>query len=258
MIKNLVKKLVASFGYEIRTAPTYDLGEEASKSIASIRPYTMLPHGRLVTLYQQVVFCEKHAVPGSFVECGVWKGGAVGLMALANIKHGLERRHMHLFDSFQEICEPDESVDGEEVIERVRKKVGNISLDGKLEPLTGVYDSIGGPGTLEENQELLEKTLGYESDYLHYHVGWFQETLPDVSPELGDIAILRLDGDWYASTKICLEYLYAKVVSGGFVIIDDYGAYEGCRKAVDEFIEENQLKVYLNHVDNICRYWIKP
>jgi len=258
MIKEFIKRLASSLGYEINKTQIYDLGEEANKEIIKIRSNTMLPYGRLVTLYQQVVFCEKHSVPGSFVECGVWKGGAVGLIALANMKHGVERRHIHLFDSFQEICAPDESVDGEEVVEKVRKKWGNVSLGGELEPLTGVYDSIGGPGTLEENQELLEKTVGYESKYLHYHVGWFQETLPVVSSDIDSIAILRLDGDWYASTKICLEHLYAKVVSGGFVIIDDYGGYEGCRKAVDEFIQANNLKAYLSQVDSSCRYWIKP
>ena len=258
MIKMSLKKLAASLGYEISKTQVYDLGEEASKAIAKIRSHTMLPQGRLITLYQQVAFCEKHSVPGSFVECGVWKGGAVGLMALANMRYGVNRRHIHLFDAFQEICEPDESVDGENAVKEVRKELGNLSLEGRLEPLTGVYDSIGGPGTLEENQELLERVVGYDSKYLHYHVGWFQETVPVVSSDIENIAILRLDGDWYASTKICLEYLYAKVVSGGFVIIDDYGAYEGCKKAVDEFIEENQLEVYLNHVDSICRYWIKP
>lgn len=258
MIKSLLKKIVSSFGYEVKKAQCYDLNEEAIRAIKQIRSHTMLPQERLITLYQQVVFCEKHAVQGCFVECGVWKGGAVGLMALANMEYGSSRRHIHLFDSFQEICEPDESVDGKRVMESVRKKLGNVSLEGRLEPLIGVYDAIGGPGTLEQNQVLLEKTIGYDADYLHYHVGWFQETLPVVSPGLGDIAILRLDGDWYASTKICLEYLYEKVVPGGFVIIDDYGAYEGCRKAVDEFMQKNNLNVYLNHVDSICRYWIKP
>lgn len=258
MVKNLLKRLAGKFGYEIRKVPSYDFGEEAGAAIERIRPYTMLPQGRLVTLYQQVAYCEKHSMPGSFVECGVWKGGAVGLMALANMKHTVHRRHLHLFDSFQEICQPDESVDGQADVARIKRKLGRASLSGELEPITGVYDSIGGPGTLEENRQLLERILGYDAEYLHYHVGWFQETLPVKSSEIDSIAILRLDGDWYASTKICLDYLYAKVVSGGFVIIDDYGAYEGCKKAVDEFIEDNQLEVYLNHVDSICRYWIKP
>jgi hypothetical protein len=107
------------------------------------------------------------------------------------------------------------------------------------------------------NRELLENTIGYDPTYLHYHQGWFQETLPREAHKTGEIAILRLDGDWYASTSICLDYLYHQVVSGGFVIIDDYGCYEGCKKAVDEFMELQGIQLYLNRIDNEGRYWIK-
>ena len=69
---------------------------------------------------------------------------------------------------------------------------------------------------------------------------------------------MRLDGDWYASTKVCLDCLYDKVVSGGFVIVDDYGYYEGCRKAVDEFIDKKRVEVFLSQIDYGCVYWIKP
>jgi hypothetical protein len=217
----------------------------------------MLSDERLVTLYQQVVFCELHNIAGSFVECGVWKGGAVALMARANLIHGSNRRHIHLFDSFQEICEPDRAVDGEKAVQEVGIWSGG-GCSGKLEPVRGFYDSLGGPGTLKGNKDLLEQIIGYDPAFLHYHEGWFQETLPRDHENIGDIAILRLDGDWYASTKICLEYLYDKVVPGGFVIIDDYGAYEGCKKAVDEFTRKRNIAAYLNHIDEVGRYWIKP
>ena len=85
-----------------------------------------------------------------------------------------------------------------------------------------------------------------------------QDTLPRDSSRIESIAILRLDGDWYASTKVCLDHLYDKVVSGGFVIVDDYGYYEGCKKAVDEFIEERGLEVFLSQVDSGCVYWTRP
>lgn len=71
------------------------------------------------------------------------------------------------------------------------------------------------------------------------------------------IAILRLDGDWYASTQICLEHLYDLVVPSGFVIVDDYGTYDGCRKAVDEFIAARGLTIHLEPVDSECHCWIK-
>jgi O-methyltransferase len=224
MIKKILKNTAAQLGYEIqKKAPLrelgYDLEGEAGELIHRVQPYTMLSRERLVTLYQQVIHCERNAIEGDFVECGVWKGGAVALMALANLKSGSLRRNIHLFDAFT--------------------------------------DSFGGPGSLEGNQDLLTKEMGYDSAFLHFHKGWFQETLPKDSSQISHIAILRLDGDWYASTRICLEFLYDKVVRGGFVIIDDYGTYEGCRKAVDEFRQKNKISDYLHHIDQPGRYWIK-
>jgi hypothetical protein len=178
-------------------------------------------------------------------------------MALANMKYGSRRRHIHLFDSFEDICEPDAAVDGARAVREV-KKWSKGDATGKLQPLHGFYDAFGGPGSLEGNRALLERTIGYDRNYLHYHKGWFQDTLPADAPGIGEIALLRLDGDWYASTKVCLEHLYDKVVKGGFVVVDDYGAYEGCRKAVDEFMQSRSIKAYLHHVDMECKYWIKP
>ena len=268
MVKRFVKVLAGSLGYDIRRKKAvvsesehrflgYDLGQEAYENILVVRSHTMVPYARLVTLYQQVVFCETHGIPGSFIECGTWKGGAVGLMALANLKHGSTRRHIHLFDSFEGIPEPDESIDGEKAVQQVRSVGGGAK--GRLVPVTGFYEKhADGVGTLETNKYLLETIIGYDSSFLHYHKGWFQNTLPRVAPEIGDIAILRLDGDWYASTKACLEYLYGKVVSGGFVIVDDYGCYEGCKKAIDEFMKQKRVRAYLSHIDIEGRYWIKP
>jgi hypothetical protein len=237
----------------------YYLEEEANENILKVRAYTMLSYVRLVTLYQQAVHCEKHGIPGSFVECGVWKGGAVGLMALANLNHGKYRRNIHLFDAFDDICEPDPRIDGQKALSEVKRLVGsNREITGELKPIRGIYNAFGGFGRLEENKKLLEEVIGYSPEHLHYNKGWFQDTLPQVSSKMGDIAILRLDGDWYASTKVCLEYLYDSVVRGGFVIVDDYGHYEGCRKAVDEFIGQRELTVFLSQVDYTCVYWIKP
>jgi hypothetical protein len=237
----------------------YPLEGEANECIKKIRAYTMLPYLRLLVLYQQAVFCEKHQIKGSFVECGVWKGGAVGLMALVNSRYGRERRTIHLFDAFDDICQPDASVDGEEAIQSVKRLAGaDTETRGELKPIKGIYDSFGGCGSLEENKRLLEEIVGYDSEYLRYHKGWFQDTLPQSASEIEDISILRLDGDWYASIKVCLDYLYSKVVKGGFVIVDDYGYLDGCRKAVDEFLEKNNITVYLNCVDSGCVYWIKP
>lgn len=270
-MKKTLKKLLNTAGFDlIRYRPPleanlnlheslgYELEGEATDCIQVIKDHTMLSKRRLVTLYQQVAYCEACEIPGSFVECGVWKGGAVGLMALANLRRARQRRHLHLFDAFQEICEPDAAVDGARAVQAVRELSGRPGRDrGKLEAIEGVYDRFGGPGTLQENQRLLEETIAYPSEFIHYHVGWFQDTVPADHQAIGPIAILRLDGDWYHSTKVCLEYLFDKVETGGVVILDDYGTYDGCRRAVDEFIRLRQIPVYLASVDKDCRFFVK-
>jgi hypothetical protein len=234
------------------------LEAEATECIHVVKNNTMLSKRRLVTLYQQVAYCEEHEIVGSFVECGVWKGGAIGMMALANLRHGRLRRHLHLFDAFQEICEPDAAVDGERALREVREFARKSGHDkGKLQPVSGVYDRFGGPGTLEENRQLLGTIIGYPKEFIHYHVGWFQNTIPADHQNIGSIAILRLDGDWYASTKVCLEYLFEKVVRGGVVIIDDYGTYEGCKRALDEYMKLNKIQAYLAPIDRDCRFLVK-
>jgi len=276
MLKKLIRSSLSSLGYEVRRKGKasvnqdvgflsdvnrklgYYLEEEANENILKVRAYTMLPYVRLVTLYQQAVHCEKSGIQGSFVECGVWKGGAIGLMALANIRHGKVPRHIHLFDAFDDICEPDAKIDGEKALNEVKLYAGiDSEMSGRLKPIKGIYNAFGGYGSLEENKRLLEEVIEYDPDYLHYHKGWFQNNLPKDASEIESIAILRLDADWYASTQVCLDYLYDKVTQNGFVIVDDYGYYEGCQKAVDEFIEKRNLKVFLNHVDYGCIYWIK-
>jgi len=264
MVKKLVRRALDRAGFEITrkqaplslTFPTLD--EEGERMIRVVRPHTMVAHEGLVSLYSQALFCEAHSLPGDFVECGVWKGGAVGLMALANLRHSPVRRHLHLFDAFQEICEPDEAVDGERAIREVRSLSPNFGTKGQLVPLKGIYDGRGGPGSVAEIQALLVDRIDYDPAYLHCHRGWFQEVLPAERHGIERIALLRIDADWYASTKICLDYLFEKVVSGGFVIIDDYGAYEGCRKAVDEFVQASRKPLYLNVVNSEIRYLVVP
>lgn len=268
-MKRILKNMATTLGYEVRypvrkrpPAPTetegsnwgFDLEQEALEAIEQVKDHTMLSLPRLVTLYQQAAFCEEFEIGGSFVECGTWRGGSVGIMALANLRRGRARRHIHLFDSFESIPEPDEAVDGERAVREARECGGGA--EGRLVPLP-IYGSIGTPD-LAVNRELLEETIGYNSSFLHYHKGWFQDTVPSDAKQVGDIAILRLDGDWYASTKVCLDHLYDQVVSGGFVIIDDYGCYEGCKKATDEFMRQQQVRAFLHHIDATGRYWVKP
>jgi hypothetical protein len=260
--KAVFKNIVSGLGLELRRKPARQpesrpqSPDDLDDAYQLVQDHTMVAKEGLSCLYNQVVFCERNHLRGDFVECGVWKGGSVGIMALANLKHGRSRRQIHLFDAFDDICEPDAAVDGERAVREVREWSKDAETQGRLVPVKGIYDRFGGHGTLEGNRFLLENTIGYPGEWLHFYKGWFQETLPLHSPKITDIALLRIDADWYASTKVCLDHLYNKVVPGGFVIIDDYGAYEGCRKAVDEFISNLGRPMYLNHVNSEIRYLI--
>lgn len=179
-------------------------------------------------------------------------------MALGNLAYGRARRPIYLYDAYDDICEPDPEKDGERALKEVESFANRdrSTISGAIAPLTGVYDHLGGPGNEGEVFRLLTETLRYPASTTHICKGWFQDTVPKA--EVEQIAILRLDGDWYESTKVCLDNLYHRVVSGGFVIIDDYGTYEGCKLAVDEFLDALPAKPFLNFTNKDVRYWIKP
>jgi hypothetical protein len=103
-------------------------------------------------------------------------------------------------------------------------------------------------------ENFLVRHLGIDRSDLVFHTGWFQDTIPKA--DINDIALLRLDGDWYESTKICLENLYQKVVEGGYIIIDDYGTFSGCAQAVDEFFGA-AYRSRLQYSDQDCAFFRK-
>jgi hypothetical protein len=225
----------------------YEEEDEIKQAVRVVRSHAWVSFEKLATLWQQVRHLDRYAIPGAFVECGVYKGGSVGMMALAHRQScPTPHRELHLFDSFEGLPEPKAELDGEAAVAFSNGKgSGALKSTGKC------------VGTLDDNKRLLEDAIGYPTHLIRYHQGWFQDTIPCDAPGLGPIALLRLDGDWYESTKIALDHLYDKVVPGGFVIEDDYGFYEGSRRAVDEFLKARGRPVYLHHVDAAARYWIK-
>lgn len=225
----------------------YDEEDEIRGAIAQVYDHTMVSYERLATLWLQVRHLDACAVPGDLVECGTFRGGATAMMALAHMaSHTQPVRRLHLFDSFQGLPEPRIEVDGAALAKSLGRRT------------SGALVSVGWAAcSLQEPKELLEERIKYPTDLINYHVGWFQETLPVVGPSLGKIALLRLDGDWYDSTRVCLEHLYSKVVTGGVVVIDDYGHFEGCRRAVNEFLSTLPRRPMLHHIDCDGRYWLK-
>ena len=258
-MKRFAERLLWKLGYTLARhgdGPAHWLAlnrRQASRAYEKIKASSMLSQRRLYVLFALVDLMNHQAVEGALVECGVWRGGAVGMMACATRLRG-SMRDLHLFDAFADVCEPDLAVDGERAI----REVGGVDhAQGRLRSVTGFYDRRGGHGTIEACRRLLEDALGYPPARIHFHPGWFQDTLTGELPGLERIALLRLDADWYASTKVCLDRLYDRVAEGGVVMADDYGAYDGCRKAVDEFIAGRSLRVFRNFVDTECMYWFK-
>jgi hypothetical protein len=225
----------------------YEYEEEARTAISVVRESTQLSYERLVSLFGQVAYLERYRIEGALVECGVWRGGASAMMALANLAKGSERRHLHLFDSFQGMPEPLIERDGADVL----SWAGTVG-DGALRS-TGV--NVADAAAVHQ---LIATRVGYPSEFVHIHEGWFQQTLPTWRKEIGTIALLRLDGDWYESTMVAFQNLYDSVVPGGIVVVDDYGHFAGCRKATDEFLTTLNVPVYLGYIDYTGRYFVKP
>lgn len=214
---------------------------------------TMLSEVRLANIKSICDYIHSADIIGDYIECGVWKGGSVGFAAYSLMSRN-NFRVIHLLDSFEGICQPNGNIDGEKAINDAG---GLQNAQGKLEAINGVYDSLGGLSSDLEVFNFLTDVISYPKEQIKIHKGWFQNTLPIISPSIDTISILRLDGDWYESTKICLDFLYPKVSKGGVIIVDDYNAYDGCKKAVSDFLKENNLCPLIVNVDDECVFWLK-
>jgi hypothetical protein len=215
--------------------------------ILRVKPYySIISYKGLSNIYALCSLAEKDKIEGCFVECGAYRGGCGAVMAQV-VRKFKSKRKIWLFDSFKGNPEPTQN-DGYRAI----ADAGNRS-SGELECVNICM------ATPKEVVRLFY-SLKLFSDNIIIKEGWFQDSLPKFKNEIGKIAILRLDCDWYESTKCCLENLFQNVTPGGFVIIDDYGFWEGCKKATDEFlVKANISPARLKRVDmNGCHYFQKP
>ena len=209
-----------------------------------VRSYSMASSQRLKSLLDAVTYVSNNNINGDIIECGVWKGG--GLMAITEklkFYHDLNRI-VWAFDTFEGMTVPeDHDVDLNDI-------KASVLLDELIPPL---YDVKCMCSYEEATTNIL--STGYPKNNLRFIKGDIKDTLPMV--ELDKIAILHLDTDWYASTKIELEYLYPKLVKGGVLIIDDYGHWKGCKQAVDEYFALHEPNVKMIEIDYTARLIIK-
>jgi O-methyltransferase len=224
---------------------------EDRRIIAAALPHTMTSRARLQAVIDAVRHVVARGIPGAFAECGVWRGGSVLAMLLTLQELGDTGRDVHLYDTFEGMTEPTEHdvsvVEGRAtaLFERARR-AGVRPFPEYFAP--EVFDEARVRATLLAD--------GYPAERLHFVRGPVEETLPAAAPER--LALLRLDTDWYASTRHELEHLYPRLARGGVLIVDDYGHWEGARRAVDEYFAAHPPAPLLARVDYTARIAVKP
>ena len=222
---------------------------EFERATVKQAPDTVASTEAMVALLRAVEHVVRHRVPGAFIECGVYAGGNIELMIRALQHFEISDRDIYAYDTFAGMPRP--------------AAVDRQGPDGDLTKIweanrtkeDGDNGSTWMRASLEAVQQRIRR-LGYPDERLHFVKGMVEETIPAIAPER--IAVLRLDTDYYSSTRHELEHFYPRLSPGGALIIDDYGAMDGCRIATDEYAEHHATRWFLHRVDAHVRMAIKP
>lgn len=214
-----------------------DFTPEEIADYRAVEPYTLTGPLRTVSLMRALEYVVRQRIPGDIVECGVWKGGSMMAAARALLRLQETSRQLWLFDTFTGMSAP--TADDVSVCQ--------ISAE---EDYKGTYLRVG----LDEVRSAVLST-GYPQEQTRFVEGKVEDTIPAHCPE--QIALLRLDTDWYESTRHELVHLFPRLVRGGVLIIDDYGHWQGARKASDEYFAANNVAILLNRIDFSARIAVK-
>lgn len=242
--------LLGHFGYQLNKKINIDLPIEATDSDRGIyncvMPYTMTSPLRIWALLSAVKYVVSKQLEGDFVECGVWRGGSAMAIAYQLLAIGKNDSRIWLYDTFSGMTPPtseDVEAHSGQTASVLLKQTPKIN-GNNIWCIASKEDVLGNLDMTKYPPELIQTIQG---DIL--------ETLDISAPD--KISLLRLDTDWYASTKKELEVLYPRLVTGGVCIIDDYGHWAGARQAVDEYFVEHNINVLMHHVDTTARMFIK-
>jgi O-methyltransferase len=205
----------------------------------AVAPHTMTSPEAVYTLVEAVRHVTSSSVPGAIVECGVWRGGSMLAVARTLVEMGQTERELYLFDTFEGMPEPTE-VDvvwsGESASDLLAASDEDSELWARA-PLAGVRQVMA--------------SSGYPAERVHFLQCKVEDTLPDHAPD--EIALLRLDTDWYSSTRHELLHLYPRLAVGGVLILDDYEWWHGAGKATDEYFAANAPAPFLVRIDGVGR-----
>lgn len=238
-LREIVKSTLRKLGYKIAAYTELDIDGDAEfiKIYDKCKDYTMVSRERSYALYNAIRYIVRNNIPGDFVECGVWRGGSSMIMAYTLQLEGDTSRAIWLYDTYEGMSEPSEhdvfATTGESAIKTYTKNDRS--------------DTFWCEASIEEVQKNMEKTA-YPKNALHFIKGKVEDTIPKTMP--GPIALLRLDTDFYESTRHELQHLYPLLSKSGVLVIDDYGAWIGARKAVDEYVAQDGVGILLNKTHN--------
>ncbi len=247
----IVRRLMNRCGLDIRrirnaaAGPQWpvDFSDDHRRIIEQVAPYTYTSPERIQALCSAVDYLVRERIAGSIVECGVWKGGSAMAAMLSLLGRGAADRQFWLYDTYEGMTRPSQE---------------DVSIGGR--DARAIYDEKQRSGeawvmsSLEEVQQNLQST-GYPKSLMTLVQGKVEETIPGQTPD--SIALLRLDTDWYESTRHELEHLYPRLSPGGILIIDDYGEWKGARKAVDEYFAKQETFPFLSRIDYTGRIAVK-
>ena len=248
MIKKVIHETFRLFGLDIIHFPPRDqvtppdFREDELEILRQVRPWTMTSPDRVYALIQAVRYVSANHVPGAIVECGVWKGGSMAAVARTLLQMQDVSRELYLFDTFEGMTAPTAKD-----LDYTGKRASQVLRDV---PRVRCDDA-----PLEQVKEVLYGT-GYPREKIHFVRGRVEETVPASAPD--SIALLRLDTDWYDSTRHELVHLFPRLFKAGVIIIDDYGHWQGSRQACDEYFAQNRIPILLNRIDFTGRIALKP
>jgi O-methyltransferase len=222
--------------------------DEVLATIEAVRPYTLTGPERVAALVEAVRYVVRSEVPGALVECGVWRGGSALAVLRTLVSLGVTDRDVWLYDTFTAMPAPtDRDVD----MYGVTASSMHAAYAEDPSVLDPAYDYL----PLEQVAALLHGT-GYPADRIHLVAGLVEETIPGQAPDA--IALLRLDTDYYTSTRHELEHLAPRVGPGGVLVVDDYGHWRGSQEAVDEWMLTLPRPLLLQRIDYTARLLVIP
>lgn len=198
---------------------------------------TMIGLRRLKNVEEAVRTVVVEGIEGDLIETGVWRGGSCIMMKAVLAAYGDTTRRVFVADSFRGLPPPDPKRSPPELVEE------DLSIHEQLAvSAEDVRANFRRYGLLDERVVFVE--------------GWFKDTLPELAVKR--LAVLRLDGDYYESTMDALSALYPKLQRGGFCIVDDYGCFETCRRAVHDYLDRHSHDVNIIPIDWTGVYWRVP